>query len=371
MKRPWAVSLAAKMTANGLNMPLEPINLREFAQTDRNEVQEKVIQAVETDPTPLQEGRGASVEAMAGIQGSLPKGLAAIHEHFGDAVAFSIFDRRPGMDRAIRVDGWENLTELESEGDYEHIKHRINTAIDQHEADGTASAAAIREARGLAPLSRDRPLSEPDVAQPELAPARSPEGPEHGQLPAARDDAPAGGLKSSQVDADAQKENALARSIEAEQARLTSQTPVERYNSAIRTYIDSNAERLETVQTQLQADLETQQGKLGDLTVQKPGFLSSGKAKNQWRSEVEEAQSQIQNLQKGLERVIVLKEEVEANTEDEVRRADPDLAKARDEELRRKRLQELEERERARARSREIDRERSLERGLERAREQG
>jgi hypothetical protein len=43
------------------------------------------------------EGRGASIEAMASIQGRLPEGLAAIHEHFGDTVQFVLFDRRQGM----------------------------------------------------------------------------------------------------------------------------------------------------------------------------------------------------------------------------------------------------------------------------------
>ena len=40
------------------------------------------------------EGRGASIEAMASIQGRLPDGLRAIQARFGDAVELRIADRR-------------------------------------------------------------------------------------------------------------------------------------------------------------------------------------------------------------------------------------------------------------------------------------
>ena len=131
------------------------------------------------------EGRGAGVVAMASVQGNLPNGLAAIHEHFGEKVSLSIFDRRDGMNATKQLAGWGNLAELRSEGDYERIKHRINAAIDRHEAAGTASPAAIREARGLPPLARDRSVPRPDGRQPEHPPAGSAARPQHPQLPAA------------------------------------------------------------------------------------------------------------------------------------------------------------------------------------------
>ncbi len=131
------------------------------------------------------EGRGAGVVAMASVQGNLPSGLAALHEHFGGKVSLSIFDRRDGMNATKQLAGWGNLAELGSEGDYERIKHRINAAIDRHEAAGTASPAAIREARGLPPLARDRSVHYPDARQPEHPPAGSTARPQHPQLPAA------------------------------------------------------------------------------------------------------------------------------------------------------------------------------------------
>lgn len=69
-------------------------------------------------------GRGASIEVMAFIQGNLPAGLRAVHERFGEAVELLVFDYR---DRAKPQcsEGWGGLSELESEGSYEHIKNRL------------------------------------------------------------------------------------------------------------------------------------------------------------------------------------------------------------------------------------------------------
>jgi hypothetical protein len=49
-----------------------------------------------------QDGRGASIEVMAGIQGRLPASLEAVHDKFGDAVSLTIFDRRDFSDRNAR-----------------------------------------------------------------------------------------------------------------------------------------------------------------------------------------------------------------------------------------------------------------------------
>ena len=66
-------------------------------------------------------GRGASIEAMASIQGGLPQGLAAIREQFGDAVQFQLFDRRAGLGQTQQREGWLHVSELQSEGTYEQF----------------------------------------------------------------------------------------------------------------------------------------------------------------------------------------------------------------------------------------------------------
>ena len=94
-----------------------------------------------------QEGRGASIEVMAGIQGRLPASLAAVHNKFGDAVSLMIFDRRD-FKNSTKLSGWDNLPLLSSEGDYERIKHRLKTALDNHWEQGNIDEGAYRQASG-------------------------------------------------------------------------------------------------------------------------------------------------------------------------------------------------------------------------------
>jgi hypothetical protein len=61
------------------------------------------------------QGRGASIEAMASIQGRLPDALRAVHERFGNAVKLHVIDRRGTLD-AVLLHGWRHLPILESEG---------------------------------------------------------------------------------------------------------------------------------------------------------------------------------------------------------------------------------------------------------------
>jgi hypothetical protein len=61
------------------------------------------------------EGRGATIEALARIQGYLPSGLQRIYDRFGDKIGFSVVDKRD-MLRVVRLRGWEAVTLLESEG---------------------------------------------------------------------------------------------------------------------------------------------------------------------------------------------------------------------------------------------------------------
>ena len=73
------------------------------------------------------EGRGATIEALARIQGYLPSGLQRIYARFGDKIGFSVVDKRDMM-KVFRYRGWEAVSLLESEGDYEHIKRKLTEA---------------------------------------------------------------------------------------------------------------------------------------------------------------------------------------------------------------------------------------------------
>jgi hypothetical protein len=95
-------------------------------------------------------GRGASIEAMASIQGNLPDGLEAVHAHFGGVVDLRIWDRRSTIATELR--GWQHLSELRSEGSYEHIKQHLAEVLSRWIDSGRISEEAHRQALGRPPL---------------------------------------------------------------------------------------------------------------------------------------------------------------------------------------------------------------------------
>jgi hypothetical protein len=99
-------------------------------------------------------GRGAGISVMASIQGDLPDSLQGVYHRFGSAVALQIVDRRVFHDPKV-LDGWHHLPVLRSEGCYEHIRHRLETALEELRGAGRVEDGAYREARGLPPRSAD------------------------------------------------------------------------------------------------------------------------------------------------------------------------------------------------------------------------
>lgn len=104
-----------------------------------------------------EEGRGASANVMATIQGGLPRTLTEIHRQFGDAVGLSIQDNR---DRRSPnpVSGWAHLAILESEGSHDEIKQRLHTELERRYAAGTLSDCCYQQALGGVPIGRDERL---------------------------------------------------------------------------------------------------------------------------------------------------------------------------------------------------------------------
>ena len=300
-------------------------------------------------------GRGASIEAMASIQGGLPQGLAAIYERFGDRVEFQLFDRRQGLGATQQKEGWEHFTELQSEGTYEHIKARLHAALDQHEAAGSFRGDAIAQARGFAPRSRDQGLAAPDGGQPQHARPRESEGTAQDAVAA-----PAGSSNDT-----ARAEGAQARGIEAEQSRLRDQSVGGRYQAALHTYLRANTERIERIGDRLETLVENQQAALGELEAHRPGFFSSSGAKAEWSANLEAAQDRLQTLQRRLSRVEELAGQAIELAEDKLREREPELARSRDAAKRIERSAQEERRVAARAtpqRGRDQDRELELER---------
>jgi hypothetical protein len=100
-----------------------------------------------------EEGRGASVEAIANIQGNLPGSLERLARHFGDSVTLEVIDVR-NRDRPVQYAGFEHVDVLKSEGSYEQIKRQLEHYINDLRADGRLTDDAYRQAAGLAPADR-------------------------------------------------------------------------------------------------------------------------------------------------------------------------------------------------------------------------
>ena len=125
-------------------------------------------------------------------------------------------------------------------------------------------------------------------------------------------------------------ESAQVRGIEADQARLRSQGAGERYQAALQTYLQANAQRIERIENRLETLIENQQASLSELKTQEPGFLASRRTKAQWSASLEAAQDRLQILNNRLSRVEEIKEQSAELAEEKLRKREPELAAARD-----------------------------------------
>ena len=111
-----------------------------------------------------EEGRGASIQTMATIQGGLPDGLRAVHERFGDKVELRIFDNRD-PDKPQQHIGWDNMVLLRSEGNREQVEQRLKAELERIKAERNLSDEAYRQAVGQAPLRVGRGVAAGDLGR--------------------------------------------------------------------------------------------------------------------------------------------------------------------------------------------------------------
>lgn len=98
-------------------------------------------------------GRGAGINIMATIQGSLPNGLQKLYEEVGELVKLEIFDSRKS-NNPKKIIGWQYLDILKSEGDYATIKQRLETELERARNSNSISEDCYCQAAGKAPHSR-------------------------------------------------------------------------------------------------------------------------------------------------------------------------------------------------------------------------
>lgn len=108
-----------------------------------------------------EKGRGAGIGVMADIQGGLPASLRAVEERFGESVKLRVIDGGD-RDNYVQIVGWRGIGVLEREGSRDDIYKRLETKLEQLQADRSLSGDAYRQARGLPPLARDRSLDRAD-----------------------------------------------------------------------------------------------------------------------------------------------------------------------------------------------------------------
>ena len=98
------------------------------------------------------EGRGATIEALARIQGNLPLGLSQIRASFGHQVGVAVVDKRDIL-KPVRLAGWDNLWLLESEGDYDRIKRNLTRILEDRYSAGLITQGAYDQALGKASIA--------------------------------------------------------------------------------------------------------------------------------------------------------------------------------------------------------------------------
>lgn len=111
-----------------------------------------------------EEGRGASVGVMSQIMGGLPDGLREVYCALGDAVALAVVDARNPCHRRLLL-GWNHLQVLESAGNEQQIRQRLETELEREWHAGRIDADCYQQARGAAPVRQPLGLGEAGASQ--------------------------------------------------------------------------------------------------------------------------------------------------------------------------------------------------------------
>jgi len=96
-------------------------------------------------------GRGASLNVMADIQGNLPAGMRKIEGRYGDRVGLTVVDNNPDQQKPYH--GWQIIHFLEKEGNRDNIYERLIRALDAGYREGRYSVGFYIQAAGSEPRS--------------------------------------------------------------------------------------------------------------------------------------------------------------------------------------------------------------------------
>lgn len=94
------------------------------------------------------DGRGASIGAIARIQGNTYDGLKAIHDKFGDKINLTIVDKANGNADSTRHIGWDKLDILKSHGNEQEILARLENHLIKHYKEGNINHECFKQSAG-------------------------------------------------------------------------------------------------------------------------------------------------------------------------------------------------------------------------------
>lgn len=271
-----------------------------------------------------QEGRGASIEVMATIQGGLPESLELVHDRFGDAVSLTVVDRRD-PNYSVQLSGWEHLPVLSSEGNYYEIKNRLNAALEQHREQGIIDEGAYRQAKGGIVQGKNAELGgatrsqlEPDATRQNVSGTNSQEN-------------FLIGLRST-TGVDELVET--AQEAEREQQALLETAPVEQsFQDALIVYVEEKHEQVDRIEDKLEGLIERQQSRLMQTQSTKPGLFALSGTRRAWREQQIQQQARLQTMQARLETVREIRDgmglhspKIEELAERKLRMHEPEIA---------------------------------------------
>jgi hypothetical protein len=246
-------------------------------------------------------GRGASIDVMASIQGNLPNGLSEIYRRFGNKVTLKIKDYRDRL-HPKEIEGWENLSILRSEGNYEQIKHRLETELDRIRT--SIGEDAYRHARGSFALN---PYLAEGVGHGLQANDRGRKVPRESSGTTVLAPSPDQGVREVGLEGTSEL-LAIQGSEREQQAAIEGASVEQAYQETLANYVLAKHEQAERVEARIEGLIERQEAKLQQTVTTKPGMLALPATRRAWQQKEAQQQARLHSLHQRLDTVREIKE---------------------------------------------------------------
>ena len=191
---------------------------------------------------------------------------------------------------SVELTGWKHLPILSSEGNYEHLKHRLKAALDKYREQGIIDDGAYRQANGDAPIETNTILNKANGGRFEQNASRRsfPRGSGQENF--------LGGASGDDLLGNVEE-------VEREQQSLLETTaPIDQtYQEILGIYVEAKHEQAERIEDRLENLINRQQSKLQQTQANQPGMFSLPGTKRGWQAEQMKQQTRLQSLHSRLE----------------------------------------------------------------------